>query len=86
MSFKVLIIPEDPTNNGYILKPLIKRMMKECGKQNAQVDVLGNPRVQGYNHAKTLMSENIFERYAHKDLLLFIPDADGKDRSREFAI
>jgi len=45
MSFKVLIIPEAPTNNGYILKPLIKRMMKECGKQNVQVDVLGNPRV-----------------------------------------
>jgi hypothetical protein len=86
MSFKVLIIPEDPTNNGYILKPLIKRMMKECGKPNAQVDVLSNPRVQGYNRAKTLMSESIFESYAHIDLLLFIPDADGKDRSREFAI
>jgi hypothetical protein len=86
MSFKVLIIPEDPTNNGYILKPLIKRMMKECGKPNAQVDVLSNPRVQGYNHAKTLMSETIFERYAHIDLLLFIPDADGKNRSREFGI
>jgi hypothetical protein len=86
MTFKVLIIPEDPTNNGYILKPLIKRIMKECGKQSAQVDVLGNPRFQGYNHAKTLMSESIFERYAHKDLLLFIPDADGKDRSREFAL
>jgi len=86
MSFKVLIIPEDPTNNGYILKPLIKKMMKECGKPNAQVDVLSNPRVQGYNHAKTLMSETIFERYAHIDLLLFIPDADGKNRSREFGI
>lgn len=85
MSFNVLIIPEDPTNNGYILKPLIKRMMRECGKQKAQVDVLSNPRVQGYNHAKTLMSE-IFERYAHKDLILFIPDADGKDRRREFEI
>ncbi len=32
------------------------------------------------------MSESIFESYVHKDLLLFIPDADGKDRSREFAI
>ena len=86
MSFKVLIIPEDPTNNGYILKPLIKRMMKECGKPNAQVDVLSNPRVQGYDHAQTLMSETIFERYAHKDLLLFIPDADGKDRSGKFSL
>jgi hypothetical protein len=62
MSFKVLIIPEYPTNNGYILKPLIKRMMKECGKPNAQVDVLSNPRVQGYDNAKTLRSETIFER------------------------
>jgi hypothetical protein len=47
MSFKVLIIPEDPTNNGYILKPLIKKMMKECGKQNAQVDVLVIPEFKG---------------------------------------
>lgn len=62
MIFKVLIIPEEPTNNCYILKPLIKRMMKECGKPNAQVDVLINPRAQGYNHAKTLMSEIICER------------------------
>jgi hypothetical protein len=47
MSFKVLIIPEYPTNNGYILKPLIKRMMKECGKPNAQVDVLLIPESKG---------------------------------------
>jgi hypothetical protein len=73
MSFKVLIIPEDPTNNGYIVKPLIKRMMKECGKPNAQVDVRSNPRVQGYNNAKALMSEISFESYTHKYLLLFIP-------------
>jgi len=86
MSFKVLIIPEYPTNNGYILKPLIKTMMKECGKPNAQVDVLSNPRAQGYDHAKILMSEIIFETYAHKDLLLFIPDADGKDRSGKFSL
>jgi hypothetical protein len=61
-------------------------MMKECGKPNAQVDVLSNPRAQGYDHAKTLMSETIFETYPHKDLLLFIPDADGKDRSGKFSL
>ena len=32
------------------------------------------------------MSETIFETYAHKDLLLFIPDADGKDRSGKFSL
>ena len=32
------------------------------------------------------MSKIIFGRYAHIDLLLFIPDAYGKNRSREFGI
>jgi hypothetical protein len=84
LSFEVLVIPEDPANNGYILKPLVSRILAQCGKASAKVTVLTNPRAKGYEHAKALLRNQLFERYRHKDLLLFLPDADGKDRSAEF--
>jgi hypothetical protein len=84
MSFGVLVVPEDPINNGYILKPLVARILSECGKPNANVVVLTNPRTTGYEHAKVLLRDKIPDRYRHMDLLLFLPDADGKDRSGEF--
>lgn len=84
MSFRVVVIPEDPTYNGYILKPLVERILAECGKKKAKVMVLTNPKADGYEHAKILLGE-VFERYRHHDMMLFLPDADGKDRSGEFA-
>lgn len=85
MSYRVLVIPEDPTLNGYILRPLVSRMLAECGKEKAKVQILTNPKADGYEHAKRLVRDEILERYAHFDLLLFLPDADGKDRTAEFA-
>jgi hypothetical protein len=35
VSFKVLVIPEDPTNNGYILKPLVEAILADAGKPGA---------------------------------------------------
>lgn len=85
MSYKVRVIPEDPTHNGYILKPLVCRMLQECGRPKAQVEMLTNPKMQGYEHAKGLLLTQVLDTYAHYDLLLFLPDADGKDRAGEFA-
>lgn len=85
MSYRVLVIPEDPTNNGYILRPLVVRLLDECGKARAKIQILTNPKADGYEHAKRLLREEVFARYAHFDLLLFLPDADGLDRSAEFA-
>jgi hypothetical protein len=82
MSFRVLVIPEDPTNNGYILRPLIERMLAEIGKPNARVTVLTNPRLNGYDHAVQAIKGELPERYRHFDLWLFLPDAD---RAANFA-
>jgi hypothetical protein len=76
MSFRVLVIPEDPTHNGYILKPLVERMLEEVGKPNAQVLVLPNPRLTGYDHAVRAIEEELPQRYKFYDLWLFLPDAD----------
>ncbi len=83
MSFLTLVIPEDPTYNGYILKPLVERMLAELDKPKARVAVLTNPRAEGYHHAKSLLP-SILDRNPHMDLFLFLPDADGKDRSGKF--
>lgn len=84
MSFKVMVVPEDPTYDSYILKPLMKRLLEECGKPNATVQVVTDPKLGGYSIAKDALP-NIAEKYAHFNLFLFLPDADGKDRTSEFA-
>ena len=83
MSINVLVIPEDPTSNGYILKPLIERMMASCGRPNAHVEVLTNPRPGGFEHAKNLIVNKVLDRYSHMDLLIFTPDRDGKNRDEQ---
>lgn len=75
---------EDPTNNGYIMKPLIKKVLKSVGKRNANVEMITNPRASGHNQAKRILREGIIPTFSSVDLILFLPDSDGKDRSGEF--
>lgn len=83
MSWNVLVVPEDPTYNGYLLRPICKRVLREAGRPNANVVVLPQPRVQGYAHAKKLLEELIPRNYSHFDLILFIADADGQVEVRK---
>ena len=76
MSFKVLVIPEDPTQNGYILKPLVQAILADAGKPAARVVVLPNPRLRGYDHALRAIREELPDSYSFWDLWIFIPDAD----------
>lgn len=76
MSFKVLVIPEDPTLNGYILKPLVEAILADAGKPRAKVTVLTNPRLEGYDHAIRAIRDELPGRYGFWDLWIFIPDAD----------
>jgi len=76
MSFRVLVIPEDPTYNGYILKPLVERLLAEVGKPQAKVVLLTNPKVGGIEEAKAAIRGRLVEAYRHLDLWLFLPDAD----------
>ena len=76
MSFRVLVIPEDPTHNGYILKPVVERLLAEAGKSNARVQILTNPKLDGYDDAVRAIKTELPERYGFYDLWLFIPDAD----------
>ena len=76
MSFRVLVIPEDPTWNGYILTPLAKALLADAGKPAAKVTLLTNPRVRGYDQALRAIRDELPDRYGFFDLWLFFPDAD----------
>lgn len=77
MSFKVLVIPEDPTFNGYILKPLTERVLAEAGKPKAQILVLRDPKTGGFEQAwKLIAGGSLRARYGFFDLWLFLPDGD----------
>lgn len=76
MSFKVLVIPEDPTHNGYILKPVVEAVLADAGRPHAKVSVLNNPRLEGYDHALRAIRGELSDRYGFCNLWIFIPDAD----------
>ena len=76
MSFRVLVIPEDPVQNGYILKPLVEMVLAEAGRPAARVKVLSQPRVRGYDDAVRALRGDLPRLYGHMDLWLFLPDAD----------
>jgi len=76
MSCRILVIPEDPTWNGYILKPLVERVALEAGRPKARVQVLANPRLQGYAEALRAIRGELVDKYSHWDVWVFCPDAD----------
>jgi hypothetical protein len=76
VSVKVLVIAEDPTHNGYILRPLVGALMADAGKPKAKVEVLTNPRLRGYDHSIRAIREELPDRYGFWDLWLFFPDGD----------
>jgi hypothetical protein len=73
MSLNVLVVPENPTYNGAILKPLCEKLFVECGRAQAKIEVLANPRTNGYEHAKSLFPATILDLYSHKHLVLSCP-------------
>ena len=76
MSFRVLVIPEDPVQNGHILKPLVRALMRDSGRPAARVQLLTEPRVRGYDQAVKVIRGELPELYGFLDLWLFFPDAD----------
>jgi len=76
VSVRVLVIPEDPFNNGYILKPLVDAVLADVGKPLAKTQILINPRLRGYDHALKAIREDLPDRYRFWDLWIFFPDAD----------
>lgn len=74
---KVLIIPEDPTLDQYILKPIVGRIFADLGKA-PRIEVLFNPRLRGVSQAlDSAILTNVVETFRMIDLFLVLVDRDG---------
>lgn len=73
---KVLIIPEDPTYDQYIVKPIVERLLQDVGL-TGRVDVLRDPKLDGIDQALDkevlagIVSDNPME-----DLFVLVVDRD----------
>ena len=83
MSFNVLVIPEDFTKDEHILKPLVKRILEECGRK-AQVEVCREPNFQGVDSALKLSAlREVIEIYPMVHLFVLVVDRDGRSGRKQ---
>lgn len=74
---KVLVIPEDPKLDQYILKPVVERIFADFGK-SPRVTVLPKPRLRGVAQAlSSAILADIVATYPMNDLFLILVDRDG---------
>lgn len=86
MSANILVIPEDPTFDGYILKPLVHALLEDVGKPNAKVNVCRDPHLGGIGEAmKWVRLEEIIRKYPMVDVFVLCVDRDG-EAGREQAL
>ena len=80
---KVLVIPEDPILDQYILKPVVERIFSDLSKA-PRVTILSRPRLRGVAEAlNAAVIARIVAAYPMNDLFLVIVDRDGDEtRSR----
>ncbi len=73
---RVLVIPEAPTLDQYVVKPIIEWISLDLGR-NARVDILNDPRISGAAQAlnPSLIAEIIRDN-AMIDLFLLVVDRD----------
>lgn len=77
MSLRVLVIPEDPTHDQHVLRPICERLFADLGRR-ARVDVLRDPHLRGV--AQALDPEVVGQIVADNDmvdLFLLLVDRDG---------
>jgi hypothetical protein len=73
---KVLVIPEDPLNDQYILKPVVERIFADL-ERPARIEILQSPRLRGIDEA---LNEDVVRNIVNErrmfDLVLLIVDRD----------
>jgi hypothetical protein len=78
-SVKVLVIPEDPRLDQYILRPVVEKIFADLQKY-PRVTVLSKPRLRGVAEAlDSAILADIVETYPMNDLFLVLVDRDGEE-------
>jgi hypothetical protein len=82
---KILVVPEDPMLDQYILKPVVERLFADLGL-SARVNVLWNPRLRSVDEAlNPSVVRDIVETYSMIDLFLLIVDRDADEHRAQRA-
>ena len=83
----ILIIPEDPRNDQYILKPVFERLFQSIGKPKAHIRICIDPIFGGVGEAlKIERLREIVARYdGMTDIFILCIDRDG-DISRRIRL
>lgn len=71
---KMLVIPEDPTFDQYILEPVVERLFQDL-EIPARIDVLRDPHLRGVDEALASVGDIVAEN-PMVDLFLLIVDRD----------
>jgi hypothetical protein len=80
----VMIIPEDPTNDHYILKPLFGRLFASIRRPQTKVEICLNPRMRGIDDAlSTNRLREVIARYPMVDCFILCVDRDGNKHRRD---
>lgn len=76
---KVLVIPEDPTHDQHILKPIVQRIFKDLNT-SARIEVLQDPHLGSVSQAldKDILA-SILDQRRMFDLFLLMVDRDCED-------
>ncbi len=79
----VLIIPEDFRKDQYIVAPLIRKMLAQIGKANANVAICRDPLMGGISEAtKWERIQEVIDMYPMVQVFLLIVDRDGIETRR----
>ncbi len=79
VSLRVSVVCEDHTNDQYIVRPVLQRLLTSLGKGRASVSVVTSPRLRGYPSLRAQACA-VLEQYGYvSDLVIFVVDADGED-------
>jgi hypothetical protein len=71
-----MIVPEDPTLDQFILKPIIESIFRDLNRV-ARVQVLFNPRLRSVDQAlEPTQLNSIIDSYPQEDLFLLLIDRD----------
>lgn len=77
-----MIIPEDPTLDQYILKPIVEQIFSDLGK-SPRIHVLSNPRLRGVSQAlDPAILADIVSTNRMIDLFLVLVDRDADVKKR----
>ncbi len=75
----ILVIPEDFRKDGYILEPLLQRLLSELGRPRSRVRILRDPLLGGVGEAlkSSRIREIVDRNQGMVDIFLLCVDRDG---------